>query len=130
MYQEDQRAEMKKRPFAHMKDLMPTMMLLHDLLETREGVDRTGESWFTLVEQPWSDLDAEYKKSPDHFRQEEFDEEKYPVSLRDRDLYIHVDGARVKGVPSAWGNTASVIKFRLSGLKQGMNQLGPLRGSS
>ena len=84
-------------------------------------MDTTGDDWLCLVEEPWGHVYGLHRMG----RVDGFipDEEKEEVFVKDRDLYIHVDAARVKNVPSEWTNSVSVIKFRLSGVKRGTNQL-------
>ena len=120
----DWQADEQGRPFAHQRDLHGVVRLLADLLETSE-VDRS-KCWFSLVEQPFDFVETLYNHRGDRgykrlVRVDRGDEP--PAFVLDRDLYMHVDGARVKNVPATWTRTVSVIKLRLSGMVRGSNQL-------
>ena len=48
-----------------------------------------------------------------------------PLEVLDRDMYVHVDAARCKGMVASWGTSCTVIKWRLSGLNVGLKQSSP-----
>ena len=41
----------------------------------------------------------------------------------DQSLWLHFDGAHSDGLPKVWGDTVTVLKIRLRGMKQGCSQL-------
>ena len=129
----------RDRPFVHQGNLNGMAGAFADLLEVNNiHHDR---NWLTMVEQPHFDVLRKASLAPDsmtRYRPPGADRDalvrtllqqgtKYALhtyaQVVPRDLYIHVDAARIKGVPDNWTQSASVIKLRLSGLKQGINQL-------
>ena len=120
--------EERGRPFCHQRNLFGVRNLLGELLETQEISDESSaDDWFSLVEQPWSYArDAAQRGDTATALLPSGD----PVQVLDRDLYLHVDAARVKNVPLKWGRSVTVIKLRLSGMRRGTNQLRPLAQSS
>ncbi len=105
----------------HQRTLEGVFRVLGELLETEEISDDESEAnAFSLVEQPWAYArDAATRGETTALVVEDGS----MVQVLRRDVYLHVDAARVKNVPSKWGRSITVIKLRISGLRQGVNQL-------
>ena len=82
---------------------------------------RHGRKWFTFAAQPWSVAvgKAQRGETTAHTPAGRA----APLQVLVRDLYIHVDAARINNVPDDWTRSVCVIKLRLSGLRRGINQL-------
>ena len=90
-----------------------------DLLETSDS-DRSND-WFPLVEHTWRHAQEQAAAGATETVRPRTGATEVQV-LR-RDLYVHVDAVRVKNVPATWGRSVTVIKLRISGMRQGTNQL-------
>ena len=122
---------MRGRPFAHQEDLTATATLLSDLLEL-PSLDEDGDDimqvvddYFILVHEDWNRVQALVEEKSERVEQDTADGES--VHVLSRDLYVMVDGVRTTHVKAAWGKSATVLKVRLSGIKQGISQLRCLR---
>jgi hypothetical protein len=109
---------MVDRPFCHRIKLQSVGLLLNTLL----GIDAGDKNpdYFALVHQQIEHVQRLYEDG-------QLTAEKLAdgseVHVRERELYLTTDGARVTHVPWAWGKTVSVLRIRLSGYKQGIVQL-------
>ena len=87
--------------------------------------ERFRASWFSMAEQTWGTANHIFVQHGCAIVESTPPEALLSAHVLRRDLYVHVDAARVSNVPEEWTNSVTVIKFRLSGLKAGLNQLCP-----
>ena len=120
--------EEQGRPFAHQQNLDGVALLLADLLETTDV--RRRRPWFSLVNQSYRVVEQlhNHRGDPAYRNLIPVERDGQPTAfVLDRDLYMHVDSARVKNTPDTWTKSVGVIKLRVPGIVVGCNQFcGPL----
>ena len=107
-------------PFAHQADTRALRLLTHDLLEIDQSQKR-GSKWVSFVNNTWEFMNSLYGKRDPRIKRVSRDGIQLDAHVMEREIYFHIDALRVSHAP--WAKNASVLKTRLSGGRQGTNQL-------